>query len=137
MSLSAETTTGILRAQADAVPYSAKQTWIALLDPEGNELTADDYARQRVRPSDDASPPRWSAPLVGSTEGRVENVEEVVFTESAQEAWGNIAEVVVFDDESASTNEVMRQAIPVQTVNRGGRFRLGARAIKIVLRRQI
>lgn len=120
-----------LEAVAHGLPYSAPETWVALIDETGSELSNVDYVRQRVDVPG-GTDPKWSAALTSGSGGRVENSTPVSFGVASVD-WGQVKGVAVFDA-SVGGNELMRELLPApRTVFVGDPFRIPAQALKIRL----
>jgi len=121
----------MLSAFAHATPYSSPETWVALMDGSGAELSNVDYARQRIN-IPGGSDPTWSSLLVGTAGARVENATPVSFG-IATVNWGLVGGAAIYDAASAG-NELMRKVAPQQrSVLIGDPFRIPAGAIKVRL----
>jgi len=121
----------ILEAIGHAIPYSAPETWVGLLDDTGTELVNVDYARVRVD-APTGSDPKWSAVLSGSSDSRIENSTIVSFG-AATVDWEKVESVSVFDA-ITDGNELMREDIPGgRNVLAGDSFRIAEQALKIRL----
>ena len=131
MSFTSFLVTRILQAVGHAVPYSASETWVGLLDSASNEIANVDYARQRIDAPAGTSP-KWSAVLVSGGAGRIEN-DAVVSWATATIDWIEVHGAAVYDAQTGG-NQLMKEALPApKLIFVGETFRIPAQALKIRL----
>lgn len=121
----------ILECVAHATPYAAPETWVAVLDDTGTELSNGDYSRRRVDAPGGVSP-TWSEVLLSDTKGRVE-VDAAVSWGIPTVDWGKVAGFALHDA-NVGGNELLRKNLPrVREVFAGEPFSIPAQQLKILL----
>ena len=129
MSLAAYTWGKMLEALAHNVTWTAGETWVALFDENGIELSNVDYARQRVEPTGGASPV-WSPVIAGANASRIENNGAISWG-NATVIWGIVKSAGLYDAVTSGTRLMFEDLASERTVLIGDPFQIPDKQFKI------